>query len=95
MASVGGVFFFGNWWLLAVPLPLAAQSSLYIFSLVVGFLCLLAAGLWVSRLLKSKMLDDPFNIENESFMQETVLKTNEYSINLPTLFRYKGRQHEG
>lgn len=31
----------------------------------------------------------PFNNENESFMQETKLMVNEYSINLPTKFCYK------
>lgn len=71
------------------------QASLYILTLVGGFLCLLAAGQWMNRLLKSKLLDDVFNTENESFMQETALKKNDYSINLPTRFQYKGKQWDG
>ena len=53
------------------------------------------AGLWASRLLKNNLMDDPFNNENESFMQETRLLTNEYSVNLPTRFYYKKRWHNG
>ena len=45
--------------------------------------------------MKNRLLDDVFNIENESFMQETRLIENEYSINIPTRFQYRNRQHEG
>lgn len=38
----------------------------------------------MSRLLKNNLMDDVFNNENESFMRETRLMENEYSINLPT-----------
>ena len=40
-------------------------------------------------------MDDVFNEENESFMQETRLITNEYSVNLPTRFYYKKKWHDG
>ena len=39
-------------------------------------------GLWMSRLLKHNLMDDVFNNENESFMQETRLIESEYSVNL-------------
>jgi hypothetical protein len=39
--------------------------------------------------------DDVFNNENESFYQETKLMENEYSINLPTKFYYKGKWNKG
>ena len=80
---------------MTLPIPVSVQAGLYIFTLIGGFLCLLAAGQWISRLLKSKLLDDMFNTENESFMQETVLMKNDYSINLPTRFQYKGKQWDG
>ena len=48
-------------------------ASLYIFTLSVGYICLLMAGVWMSRLLKNNLMDDVFNTENESFMQETRL----------------------
>ncbi|SHG40604.1 conjugal transfer protein MobC, partial [Dysgonomonas macrotermitis] len=38
---------------------------------------------------------DVFNTENESFMQETRLMENEYSVNLPTRFFYKKKWNKG
>lgn len=92
---MGFILFFCNWWLLGLPVSLSAQAGLYIVTLISGFLCLLAAGQWMSRLLRNKLMDDVFNNENESFMQETRKITNEYSINLPTKFTYKGREWDG
>lgn len=91
----GFVFFFLNWWILALPLPLVANTTLYIFTMMVGYICLLMAGLYMSRLLKSNLMEDVFNNENESFMQETRLMENEYSVNLPTKFWYAKKQHNG
>ena len=51
--------------------------------------------MWTGRLLKEHLMDDIFNEENESFMQETRLITNEYSVNLPTRFYYKKKWHNG
>ena len=93
--AVGFVLFFLNWWLLALPIGRVGAASLYIFSLSVGYICLLMAGVWMSRLLKNNLMDDVFNLENESFMQETRLMENEYSVNLPTRFYYKKRWHKG
>ena len=91
----GFVFFFLNWWLLTLPIGKVGAASLYIFTLSVGYICLLMAGVWMSRLLKNNLMDDVFNTENESFMQETRLMTNEYSVNLPTRFYYKKKWNKG
>lgn len=64
-------------------------------ALAAGYICLLTAGMWTGRLLKEHLMDDVFNEENESFMQETRLITNEYSVNLPTRFYYKKKWHNG
>jgi hypothetical protein len=64
-------------------------------ALAAGYICLLTAGMWIGRLLKEHLMDDVFNEENESFMQETRLITNEYSVNLPTRFYYKKKWHNG
>ncbi|MCI7069840.1 MAG: YWFCY domain-containing protein [Bacteroides pyogenes] len=93
--GLGFILFFLNWWLLALPITKVGAASLYIFTLSVGYICLLMAGVWMSRLLKNNLMDDVFNVENESFMQETRLMTNEYSVNLPTRFYYKKRWHKG
>ncbi|MDR1632213.1 MAG: YWFCY domain-containing protein [Dysgonamonadaceae bacterium] len=91
----GFILFFLNWWLLYLPLPLVANTAFYVFTLTLGYILLLVAGLWMSRLLKNSLLDDVFNIENESFMQETRLIENEYSVNLPTRFFYKKKWNKG
>ena len=91
----GFVFFFLNWWLLALPIGKVGAATLYIFTLSVGYICLLMGGVWMSRLLKNNLMDDVFNTENESFMQETRLMENEYSVNLPTRFYYKKMWNNG
>ena len=91
----GFAFFFLNWWLLVLPIGKIGAASLYIFTLSVGYICLLMGGVWMSRLLKNNLMDDVFNTENESFMQETRLMENEYSVNLPTCFYYKKKWNNG
>lgn len=91
----GFILFFFNWWLLHLPFPFEANTGLYILTMSIGYMCLLMGGIWMSRLLKNNLLEDVFNVENESFMQETRLMENEYSVNLPTLFWYKKKQWKG
>ena len=93
--AVGFVLFFLNWWILALPLPIETVTGLYILTIGAGYVCLLMGGLWMSRLLKHNLMDDVFNNENESFMQETRLIESEYSVNLPTRFYYKKRWNNG
>ena len=93
--AAGFVLFFLNWWILALPLPVGAVTALYILTVGGGYVCLLMGGLWMSRLLKHNLMEDVFNNENESFMQETRLLTNEYSVNLPTRFYYKKKWNNG
>jgi len=92
---IGIIFFFLNFWLLSVSLPKLQIAILYITTLSIGYIGLLMAGVWMSRLFKNNLMDDVFNIENESFMQETRLLENEYSINLPTRFYYKKQWNDG
>ena len=91
----GCVLFFLNWWLLDLSLPHMTSTILYVITLTAGYLGLLMAGLWMSRLYRHNLMDDVFNIENESFRQETRLLENEYSVNLPTSFCFQGKQHDG
>ncbi len=93
--AVGAVLFFLNWWILALPLPVEVVTGLYVLTVGIGYVCLLMAGTWMSRLLKHNLMDDVFNNENESFMQETRLIENEYSVNLPTRFYYKKKWNKG
>lgn len=93
--AVGFCLFFLNWWILLLPISYLGNATLYIFTMTAGYICLLMGGLWMSRLLKHNLMEDVFNNENESFMQETKLMVNEYSVNLPTRFYYKKKWNKG
>lgn len=49
----------------------------------------------ISKYLKTGLLDDRFNLENESFKQNTKLQENKYSVNIPMRFYYKGKFQKG
>lgn len=91
--GVGFVLFFLNTPLL--KLPPVIGTFLYILTISLGYIALLMAGVWMSRLLRTNLMDDVFNNENESFQQETKLMQNEYSVNLPTKFYYKNKWNDG
>ena len=91
--GLGIVLFFLNTPLL--KLSPATGTFLYMLTISLGYIALLMAGVWMSRLLRTNLMDDVFNNENESFQQETKLMENEYSINLPTKFYYKGKWNNG
>lgn len=91
--SIGFVLFFLN--TLLLKLSPAVGTFLYILTISLGYIAFLMAGVWMSRLLRTNLMDDVFNNENESFQQETKLMENEYSVNLPTKFYYKGKWNNG
>lgn len=91
--GVGFILFFLNTQLLKFPHSSAAL--LYILTTSFGYASLMVAGVWMSRLLRNNLMDDVFNNENESFQQEIQLMENEFSINLPTKFYYKGKWNKG
>lgn len=90
---IGTVFFFFNSFLL--EFPASGTTSFYILSTGAGYILLMQAGVWISRLLTTNLMTDVFNNENESFQQEGRLLYNEYSVNLPTKFYYHGNWHKG
>ncbi|SCY75178.1 TraM recognition site of TraD and TraG [Flavobacterium anhuiense] len=91
--GVGIVLFFLNTPLL--KLSTVTGTFLYMLTISLGYIALLMAGVWISRLLRTNLMDDVFNNENESFQQETKLMENEYSVNLPTKFYYKNKWNNG
>ena len=91
--GIGFVLFFLN--LPLLKLSLNTATFLYILTTGLGYIALMVARLWISRLLRNNLMDDVFNNENESFQQETKLMENEYSVNLPTKFYYKGKWNNG
>jgi hypothetical protein len=91
--AIGFVLFFLNTALLKLSINTA--TILYFLSTGLGYIALMVSGIWMSRLLRNNLMDDVFNNENESFQQETKLMENEYSVNLPTKFYYKGKWNNG
>lgn len=94
-AAAGALLFFGCDLARIVPGDLRLRFWGYVLTLAGGYLLLLAAGVWIGRRIGKPSVDDPFNEENESFMQETRLLENEYSVNLPTRFCYDGQSRTG
>lgn len=74
---------------------LIITNILYITSLAIGYILLLVSGAYLSRLINQELLEDVFNLENESFYQETRLLQNQYSVNLPSKFYYRKKWHRG
>ncbi len=67
------------------------QTILYLSLTVTGYLLVLTGGTWLSRLIRLQLTKDIFNRRNETFPQEERLLTNQYSINLPARYNYRGR----
>ena len=88
----GLVLFFMNWWMFDLPFSPTVDAAIYTVTLTAGYILLLMSGVWISRMLKHNLMEDVFNTANESFMQETHLMENEYSVNLPTKFVYQGKE---
>ena len=91
----GLVLFFMNWWLFDLPFSPIVNMAIYTVTMTVGYILLLMSGVWISRMFKHNLMEDVFNVANESFMQETRLMENEYSVNLPTKFVYQGKEWDG
>jgi hypothetical protein len=69
-------------------------AGLYIGITTIGYLLIIAGGTLLTRLIKLRNQKDIFNRENESFPQEERKLENEFSINLPAEYWYKGRKRK-
>lgn len=73
------------------------KGNLYFLSIIymgitgLGFLLIISGGTLLSRIIKAKLADDIFNSEQESFPQEERYLSNEFSVNLPAKYKFKGR----
>lgn len=66
-------------------------AGLYIFLTALGYLLVLAGGTRLSRLISVNLNKDIFNTDGESFPQEERLLENEYSVNLPAKYNFRGK----
>lgn len=92
---IGTILFLGSNIFLHTNMPSVPRMLSYATFLGVGYLLIFLGGIWIARLLKNNMMNDVFNTENESFMQETRFMNTEYSVNLPTKFKYQSKWHKG
>jgi hypothetical protein len=67
-------------------------AMLYFTVTGTGYLLILSSGTTLTRVIKGNLNNGIFNKENETFPQEERLLRNEYSINLPALYNFRGRQ---
>lgn len=96
LCFAGGAVYFGNFILLGLhQLSVDTVNILYTTTTLGGFLLLMKAGAKADSIIKINFANDPFNEVNESFMQETELIANEYSINIPTQFTFKQKVYAG
>ncbi len=87
----GLVLYFFSQIALHLPIPLSYRPELYMGITTAGYLLILTGGTLLSRIIKFNLNQDVFNKENETFPQEERLLENEFSINLPAQYRFKGR----
>jgi hypothetical protein len=88
------VFFISS---LFLPLPLSETilAELYIVVTSIGYLSIMSGGAKLSRILYLKLGKDTFNDLAETFEQEERYLSNEYSVNLPTLYKLRGKVRKG
>ncbi|MCX2479337.1 YWFCY domain-containing protein [Pedobacter sp. MC2016-15] len=101
MKHIGGYIICGLflYWLSVLifflPVNTIMISGIYISVTVIGYVMILMGGAWLTRVLKLQSNKDIFNSENESFPQEERLLQNEYSVNIPTKYKFKGQIRDG
>lgn len=80
-----------DWNLFSLP----ANFFFYMFLSIIATLTIHIALDNISKAIKHGLMKDRMNWENESFEQETKKIVNKDSINIPTLFYWKGNMRKG
>lgn len=97
---IGLLLFFGSIYFYAIPsktifLYTNVYDIIYMSMSLVGAVLTLMALDNVSKLFKSGLGKDKWNIEGESFMQQTAMRVSPYSVNIPMKFYYKKKVRDG
>jgi hypothetical protein len=92
---IGILLFFISSLLLLIPAEAKTILMLYIAVTGTGYFSIMAGGNRISRLLWLKYNNDIFNDLNESFPQAEEPVVNEYSLNFPMEYSYKGKKRHG
>lgn len=92
--------FFSGVTLLILSDVVITYSNKYLISFlffIAGFIYSVLGAIKLTKKIKFKNLadEDPFNIENETFLQNEVLIETEYSVNIKFVYRFKQQIREG
>jgi hypothetical protein len=98
--SLGLLLLFGSMWFYNRPsvvvLPYTSWYNLaYMACSVLGALITSLAMDNVSKMIRSGLGKDKWNVEQESFMQPVAKIETPYSVNIPMQFYYKGKVRDG
>lgn len=98
--SLGLLLFFGSLWCWNRPSYLVFNSTswynlAYILSSLLGALAISLSMDNISKMIRSGLGKDKWNVEQESFMQPVKKVVTDSSVNIPMQFYYKGKVHDG
>lgn len=88
---IGIIVFFISHFLLTIIQAKQVVAVIYFIVTSIGFVLILTGGTLLSRFIKLRLDKDIFNELNETFPQEERLIENEFSINLPAVYKLKGK----
>jgi hypothetical protein len=96
-----GLFlFFGSIWLYGIPSDLAFRYTTwcnlgYMLSSLAGAVLVSVGMDNISKIIRSGLGKDKWNVEGESFMQQVKRVNTPYSVNIPMQFYFKGKVRDG
>ncbi|WP_026956657.1 type IV secretory system conjugative DNA transfer family protein [Algoriphagus vanfongensis] len=99
--TLGFILFFGSVYIYTLEdsflvFDLTSMESLgYILSTLIGSVLIHTSLDNVSKMIKSGLGKDEWNIEGESFLQDKKKLENPFSVNIPMKFYYRGKVHKG
>ncbi|MGE8426284.1 MAG: conjugal transfer protein MobC [Sphingobacterium sp.] len=89
---MAGLIIYGlSYLLFKLDASVQALAGLYMAVTSIGYLLILYGGNLLSRIISKRLDTDIFNKLQETFPQEERLLQNEYSINLPARYNFKGK----
>jgi hypothetical protein len=91
----GLAVYFGSYFTFHLGLKIYLSGIIYMMITLTGYVLVLTGGTLIFRVLQPKFgAGDVFNKDNETFPQEERLIKNDYSINLPASYNFKGRMRK-
>lgn len=98
---IGGILFFGSVYFLFNSTLINLFYRISLFDVIYAIFSFIGAVLVhtaldnISKIVKSNLMKDRFNTDNESFEQNKEYKENQFSVNLPIRYYFKKKIHKG